>query len=337
MSNGHAERTQQHTSGRNVEQSGRTRRSATAPGKRLLNSPRNREDSSSTNRQPIPQAKRNNGVARLGRVEAPARKSAAGRITEPMMAAALLGVSPPDMQRQSESAARTDGTLDSIRSLTDDELLGEHDALREHLATENDPAARKGLQISYHNAQWIAHERGIESHEDWVRNIDIAQNECSVPEDAGDMRAFIEQHIAKFGRFWGTFKVQCALQADDATEKQRTLGEEQVQEVLAEADAVEKQFTIKAMTTAWTLLNQSSRQIGGVLAEYGLSLSVDDLVLQLARDEADVDTVAEQLLARSKRDISRASGCYESKAEERAQLAAVAQEMRAQKQHLHSL
>ena len=232
-----------------------------------------------------------------------------------------------------------DDTLDSTRALADDELLGEQKALRGRLATETDPATRETLRASYEHARWIAHERGIQSYEDWARNMDAAQGRHVLPEDAEGMRAYVERSIASHGRPMGMFWVALALGADAATPEQRALGHQQLALVVGEADALEREFETRAMRTAWLLLDRSARQIGDILRGYGLSLDIDDLVWQLARNDGDtdVDAIADRLLARSKRDSARPKGTYQAKADERAALANVVADLQTRQQHLHGL
>lgn len=176
-----------------------------------------------------------------------------------------------------------------------------------------------------------------DDHDTWVRDMDIASGTAPVPTEPDDMRAFVEHHIVTEGRFWGPMQVRLALRADGVTDQQRLCAEQQIQRVLAEADALASQFKNTAMNAAWTLLDQSSRQIGSVLAGYGLSLNIDDLVLQLATDDADVDDIARRVLARSKGDVGRESGTYENQAKQRARLSQIAQVLTAKQQHLRSL
>lgn len=229
------------------------------------------------------------------------------------------------------------GTLESARSLSDDRLLAEYKALRRQVATESDPTKHAHLLASYHHIEWLAHERGIQSHEDWSRKIDFALGDRSVPTDAESMRAYVEQCIVDAGRIWGGLQVRTALAADDVTPEQRALGDQQLEIALAELDALEDAFDAKTMRMAWNLLDESSRQIGDVLRGYGLSVMVDDLILQLARGDVELDAVAHEVMTRSKGDIANARGNYESKAEERTRLSTLAAELTAQSEHLHSL
>ena len=64
---------------------------------------------------------------------------------------------------------------------------------------------------------------------------------------------------------------------------------------------------------------------------------VDDLIVQLANGDADLETIAQEVLTRSRSDGVPTEGSYTDKADERARLSAVAAELTTQTKHLHGL
>jgi hypothetical protein len=221
--------------------------------------------------------------------------------------------------------------LDAARDLTDEQVAADAADLDRRLATTTDPNERRTLLRGRQELEWLQHERGTE------RPFDAPDERYQrLPATPVEMRQYLEPLVARRGIPAVRDHLYNVAHHNDMEPQtqQYELGLQQLQWIESDMQAFRAELRPTARQAAEDILDQSEQEIATGLSSYGLA--VDRKVLSVAamlqfKDDDLLESAVKLVMGLSRTDSQRfpaQADRFNATADDRADLAAVARELK---------